>query len=399
MWSTGAKARTPQDDINITHMHDPSWEGHLTAVDATLKCVIAAGLKLALTKCEWGSERMAFLGHVITPNGIEPDPEKIAAVQRWQPPTSMKELQCMLGAWGYYRRFVRNWSKRAYALTSLMRKGQPWRWGEDQQAAFLDLQTSLCSHPILRRPRWDAPFIVQVDFSQQGFGACLAQRDPDNPRLDYAVAYASRRVTKWEANMSAVEGELGCIVWAVCHKFRPYLFGCPYVEVWTDHAGLQYLSTAKNLTGRLARWMLQLAQFNLKVVYRKSASHRNVDCLSRVFPHKTTASPRRATQEKMCLRMVTTPPVHWNTANQGPSAFAAPSLPPKPAGNMASAPRPMLPPLAPATSGATSFVLPLPLCYLCRRCRRLRRPCWPPTRHPPPALFLLPMDPPRRWAT
>ena len=277
--------------VDDTICYSQTFAQHLLDLDAVLKCLQQAGLKLALNKCEWGSQRISFLGHVITAEGVEPDPEKLQAIEQWPVPSNLKDLQTCLGAWGYYRRFVQNWSKRAFPLTCLMRKEQPWQWGPEQQASFLDLKHSLLTHPVLRRPDFSRPFIVQVDFSQQGFGACLAQRDPDNPKLDYAVCYASRRLTSWEANMSAVEGELGCLVWAVCHKFRPYLFGAPVVEVWTDHAGLQFLSTAKNLTGRLARWMLQLAQFNLKVVYRKGSSHRNVDALSRIFPTRRRPVP------------------------------------------------------------------------------------------------------------
>ena len=212
-----------------------------------------------------------------------------------------------------------NWSKRAFQLTCLLRKSQPWQWRPEQQAAFQDLKSCLLSFPVLRHPCFTRPWIVHVDYSQQGFGACLAQRDPDNPKLDYAVCYASRRLTSWEANMSAVEGELGCLVWAVCHKFRHYLFGAPVVEVWTDHAGLQYLSTAKNLTGRLARWMLQLAQFNLKVIYRKGTSNRVADALSRHFPRRA----RPQAPVKVCALLT-------NVENMGAKQQAVPTSAIKP---------------------------------------------------------------------
>ena len=156
------------------------------------------------------------------------------------------------------------------------------QWGEEQEAAFNHLKQMLISPPILRRPDFEQPFLLYTDWSTKAVGAILAQKDPSDPKGEYVIAYASRKLNSAEQNYSATEGECLAVIWAVKY-FRPYLWNTrdPFTLV-TDHSALQWLHKNRDISGRLTRWSLRLQEYNFKIVYRKGTAHANVDCLTRM---------------------------------------------------------------------------------------------------------------------
>ncbi|CAI7805009.1 unnamed protein product [Closterium sp. NIES-54] len=102
------------------------------------------------SKCKILQDRLEFLGHVISADGVEIDPKNIATIQAWHAPTNLTELQSFLGFVNYVRRFVPDMAKLTAPLTDLLRKGVEYTWGEKEQTAFSALKNILCSPPVLR---------------------------------------------------------------------------------------------------------------------------------------------------------------------------------------------------------------------------------------------------------
>ncbi|GJX96686.1 putative reverse transcriptase domain-containing protein [Tanacetum coccineum] len=145
-----------------------------------------------------------FLGHVIDSQGIHVDPAKIEAVKNWASPTTSIEIRQFLGLAGYYRRFIKDFSKIAKSLTELTQKNKKYIWGKDHETAFQLLKQKLCEVPILALPEGNNDFVVYCDASLQGLGAVLMQREK-------VIAYSSRQLKPHEENYTTYDLELGAV--------------------------------------------------------------------------------------------------------------------------------------------------------------------------------------------
>ncbi|CAI5468770.1 unnamed protein product [Closterium sp. Yama58-4] len=204
---------------------------------------------------------------------------KVAILDKVAAPTDRSRLRAVLGFLSYYRKFVPNFSRRAAPLNHLLRESTAWKWGEEEQRAFKDLLRAVKTGPVLVLPRRDQPFVLYTDWSSLGIGAVLCQETEQGERV---VAFASRSCSPTEANYSSYEGEGLAAVWAVNH-FRVYLQGTPFTLV-TDHQPLTWLMTNQTLTGRNARWTMQLHDYDFKIRHRPGKTLQHVDGLSRNPP-------------------------------------------------------------------------------------------------------------------
>lgn len=276
------------DDILL---FSKTFKEHLERVDIVLKRLQDTGLKVKLEKCHFLQQKVKFLGHQISAEGIETDPGKIVSVKEWPVPTTLKELRSFLGFCGYYRRFVEHFSHIASPLHDLvnfcLNSGPPskvnqWmcsQWTPQCQNSFDVLKQKLTSAPILGYADFTRPFIVETDASNQGLGAVLYQQQGGKKRV---IAYASRRLRNAERNdrnYSSMKLELLALKWAISEKFRGYLLGSKFT-VFTDNNPLCHLNTAR-LGALEQRWMAQLAVFDFDVQYRPGRSNRAADALSR----------------------------------------------------------------------------------------------------------------------
>ncbi|XP_064552259.1 LOW QUALITY PROTEIN: uncharacterized protein LOC135438069 [Drosophila montana] len=241
----------------------------------------AANLKLNRKKCSFFRERLVYLGHVICGEGIRTDPERVEAIRNLRAPTNCKELRQCLGMASWYRRFVPNFATQVQPLTALLKKGQKWAWEQAQEEALRQLKDSLTTAPVLACPDFSAKFVLQTDASEYGLGAELTQTIEGQERV---IAYASRKLLKAEVNYSATEKECLAIVWSI-RKLRCYLEGYRF-DVVTDHLALKWLNSIESPSGRIARWALELQQFQFHVHYRRGKLNVVADALSR-HPLKT----------------------------------------------------------------------------------------------------------------
>ncbi len=240
------------DDILI---FSPTFEQHLNDIAEVLTKLKEHNLKLKPKKCSFGRKQLAYLGHLISKEGVRPDPAKIEAVQKLSAPDNLESLQTFLGLASYYRKFVPDFASIAEPLNKLLRKGFRYCWSPLCQEAFQKLKLLLTESPVLAFPDFSRPFIVTADASGVGLGAVLSQSYEKGER---PVAYDSRTLSPAEHRYSVIEQEALAVVWAV-KQWRPYLFGRRFTII-TDHAPLSWLMSTTHSTGRLQRWALVLQE-------------------------------------------------------------------------------------------------------------------------------------------
>lgn len=261
------------DDIIVI---GSTLEEHFSNLQKVFQRLREANLKINPEKCEFFKKETKYLGHVVSERGIHTDPDKVSAIREMSAPRSTRELRRFLGVASWYRRFVPDFAAIAQPLTSLLKKGKHWKWKEEQQAAFEMLKAKLTEAPILACPDFSKTFILQTDASNYGLGAVLTQELEEGERV---IAYASRTLNGAEKNYSATEKECLAIIWGI-RKMRAYVEGYRF-HVITDHLSLKWLNSIDNPTGRLARWALELQQYNFTVQYRKGKQNVVADALSR----------------------------------------------------------------------------------------------------------------------
>ncbi|KAL4101250.1 hypothetical protein QTP88_021270 [Uroleucon formosanum] len=152
-------------------------------------------LKIQPTKCEFLKQQCMYLGHIISENGIQPDPKKIKSVLQFPTPASVKEIKSFLGLSGYYRKFIKSYSLISKPMTNLLRKDVTFNWDTSCQEAFDKLKNILCSEPILQYPDFTKPFIVTTDARGKALGVILSKGEVSQ---DLPIAYASRTLSKCE---------------------------------------------------------------------------------------------------------------------------------------------------------------------------------------------------------
>ena len=170
------------------------------------------GLKLNTSKCQFICQEVAFLGHVISPQGLKTSDQHVKAVEEFPVPTNVKGVRQFIGMASFYRRFVNNFARVTQPLHALTRKGAPFKWTGSCQEAFELIKKKLCEAPILAYPSFTRAFVVAILSQVQEDGRC------------HPVAFASRALSPAEKNYSITDLETLAVAWALAH-FRIYLYG------------------------------------------------------------------------------------------------------------------------------------------------------------------------------
>nr|GEZ04075.1 reverse transcriptase domain-containing protein [Tanacetum cinerariifolium] len=232
--------------------------------------------KLALNweKSHFMVKEGIVLGHKISKKGIEVDKAKIEVISKLPHPTTVKGIRSFLGHAGFYRRFIKDFSKISRPMTHLLEKNSPFIFSNEYIQAFRTLKDKLTEAPILIAPNWDQPFELMCDASDYALRAILEQRIEKHFRL---IHYASKTMNQAEANYTTTEKEMLAVVYAF-EKFCSYLIMNKSI-VYTDHSALKYLFAKKDAKAHLLRWILLLQEFDFKVIDTRGAKNYAADHL------------------------------------------------------------------------------------------------------------------------
>ena len=174
------------DDVLI---FSDTLNDHLSHLRQVIGRIMEAGLKLKPAKCCFVKQEVSYLGHIITPRGILPNPKLVEAVRDFPVPTNVRETTQLLGLASYYRRFISKFAQIARPLHQLTLKDVPFEWTASCQTSFDHLKNLLIQSPILAYPYFSEDFTLETDASVKGLGAVLSQHQEDGKL--HPVSYAS----------------------------------------------------------------------------------------------------------------------------------------------------------------------------------------------------------------
>ena len=193
------------DDIPIYSKSHVEHGEHLRIVLQTLRTHQPYA---KLSKCEFWLTSVSFLGHVISKEGVQVDPKKVEAVSNWPRPTNVTEIRSFLGMAGYYRKFVKDFSRISAPLTRLIRKQVKFEWDDTCKQSFHKLKDCLTTAPVLALPTDQGGMTVYCDGSRVGLGCVLMQNGK-------VIAYASRQLRRHELNYPTHDLEMAAVIFAL----------------------------------------------------------------------------------------------------------------------------------------------------------------------------------------
>ncbi|RVW13111.1 Retrovirus-related Pol polyprotein from transposon 17.6 [Vitis vinifera] len=267
------------DDITI---YGSTFDECLINLEAILNQCIEKNLVLNWEKCHFMVHQGIVLGHIISKKGIEVDKAKVELIVKLSSLTNVKGVRQFIGHAGFYRRFIKDFSKLARPLCELLVKDAKFIWDDRCQRSFEELKLFLTTAPIVRAPTGNYPL--------------------------------SKTLNEAQRNYTTTEKELLAVVFAL-DKFHAYLVGS-FIMVFTDHSALKYLLTKQDAKARLIRWILLLQEFNLQIKDKKGVENVVADHLSRLaITHNSHGLPINDDFPEESLMLVEVAPWYAHIAN------------------------------------------------------------------------------------
>ena len=262
------------DDLLIWGESDEQHDKRLIQV---LERARKRNLKLNKSKCQIKKDAITYIGHILSKDGLKPDPKKIEAIVDMPCPQSREDLQRFLGMLTYLGKFIPNLSHIASPLRTLLEKNVEWHWQAEQANSFRSLKGLITTAPVLKYFNPSKPTKLSVDASSKGLGAVLIQ---DN----HPIAYASRALTRCQQHYAQIEKEMLAIAFG-CTRFHQYIFGMPTVEVETDHKPLEaiFRKPLYQAPARLQKMIMSIQKYSINLVYRYGKQLVIADTLSRAY--------------------------------------------------------------------------------------------------------------------
>ena len=264
------------DDVLVFGSNQQEHDFRLHAV---LKAIKAAGVTLNSEKCSFSVDKLKFLGHVISRDGVSADPDKTKAILQMKPPTNITELRRFMGMVNQLGKFSPNVAHISQPLRELLSTKSAWVWGTSQDHAFSSVKTELTRPTVLALYNPMAETLVSADASSNGLGAVLLQKFEAEWR---PVVFASRSMSETETRYAQIEKEALAITWA-CDKFSIYILGRQFT-VETDHKPLVPLLSSKQLDSlppRILRFRLRLMRYHFNIKHVPGKLMYTADTLSR----------------------------------------------------------------------------------------------------------------------
>jgi hypothetical protein len=275
--------------LDDTIIHSTDMRQHFRNLEWILRIHRRAGLRLKPSQCQLFQDQVEYLGHLISRHGVKPIPSYQEAVRDWQLPVTGIDARIFLGKVGYYKRFIKDYSKIAGAwikATDNITKEEekkPLEITEDMKSSFEVLKQKLLEAPIMAYPQFDSvePFILDTDWSHDAnaIGAVLSQVQDGQERV---ICYGGKKLSASQKDYGATKGELTAFLHFAKH-WRYYLQYKPFI-LRTDHQPLKYIHTMQPMDAHTARMLGVLSDLDFEVKHRAGTSHGNADALSRA-PH------------------------------------------------------------------------------------------------------------------
>ena len=261
------------DDILV---FSPTFEDHVRDVNNVLDRLLEANITLKPSKCNVFQKELLYLGHLVSADGIRPDPKKIQAILEMPEPVDVTTVRSFIGCCSFYRSYINTFSQLCHPLYELTKEGVTFNFGDAEKESFLRIKQALAKAPILSHPNFDQPFIIETDSSGKGLGSCLIQRYDGKTHV---IQYISRTLQPSERKWHIRELEALAILWA-CEIFRVYVISTQFT-VETDHESLQWLMKLEK-PARLVRWAIRLSEYNFTIVPKSGKLNVTADALSRL---------------------------------------------------------------------------------------------------------------------
>lgn len=262
------------DDVSIATEKRDDHDRLLKEVFTRLK---KHNFQVKIKKCYFYAKQIEFLGFIVTPGQVRPNPNKIEALMKISEPKNRKQVQQFLGMANYYRRFIRNYSHISRPLTKQTSIKNKFTFDDDCKEAFLTIKSKLAGNVMLQIVDYAERFYVSCDASDKAIGAVLAQGRYPNDR---PIQFFSQALNEQQAKWKIIERECLALVSAV-KAFRPYLHGREFTLI-TDNLALVYLAKFNDPHSKILRMKMELMSFRYTIIHRPGSQNRVADALSRL---------------------------------------------------------------------------------------------------------------------
>ncbi|CAM8877881.1 unnamed protein product [Rhodiola kirilowii] len=257
------------DDILI---YSKSIDEHIDHFKLVLDVPRREQLYANMEKCSFCTNKVVFLGYVVSGQGIKVDESKVEAIKNWPTPINVSQVRSFHGLAGFYRRFVKDFSTIAAPLNALTKQGVVFKWDVPQENAFKELKKRLTESPVLVLPDFNKTFEIECDASGIGIGGVLMQESKP-------IAYFSEKLSGAKLNYSVYDKELYALV-RVLETWQHYLWIKEFV-IHSDHEAFKHLKGQAKLNRRHAQWVEFIETFPYVVRYKKGKENVVADALSR----------------------------------------------------------------------------------------------------------------------
>lgn len=262
------------DDILV---FSRNFEEHVNHLEQLLEAIQLEGFRLKFTKCNFASDTVKYLGHIIQNNTVKPIKDNLISIKDFPTPKTQKNVRQFLGKINFYHKYIPNSATILDPLHNLLRKNQQFIWSHECEKAFNTIKALLCSQPVLEIYDPNLPINIYTDASIEGVGAILKQIQPDG--REKPVAYFSKKLNGTQKKKKAIYLECLAIKEAVRY-WQYWLIGKSFT-VYSDHKPLENMNLKSRTDEELGDLMYYLSQYDFNIKYAPGKDNLEADCLSR----------------------------------------------------------------------------------------------------------------------